>query len=234
MNIKKHIPNAITLMNQFSGIIALIFAYKGDFDFALLFVLIGAGFDFLDGMVARLLKVTSPMGKELDSLADMITFGLVPGMVAYKLLIPLGEVWYYLPFAGFVITLFSALRLAKFNIDTRQTTSFIGLATPANAIFWLGASYAYRPLIESFSPWILLLMVLVFSYLLVCEMPMFSLKFHNFAWRDNAVRYIFIMGIIVLAALLRVKALPVIILWYIALSVADDLVNLRKNSENKK
>lgn len=228
---KRHIPNTITLLNQFSGIIATIFAYKGDFDFALLFVLIGAGFDFMDGAVARLLKVASPMGKELDSLADMITFGLVPGVVAYRLLAPLADVCYYLPFAGFIITLFSALRLAKFNIDSRQTTSFIGLATPANAIFWLGAAYAYRPMIETLSPWILLVVVLLFSYMLVCEVPMFSLKFHNFAIRENLVRYIFIAGVVILIVILKAKAIPMIILWYIALSVTDTVVRLIKTDK---
>lgn len=228
---KRHIPNTITLLNQFSGIIATIFAYRGDFDFALLFVLIGAGFDFMDGAVARLLKVASPMGKELDSLADMITFGLVPGVVAYRLLAPLADVCYYLPFAGFIITLFSALRLAKFNIDSRQTTSFVGLATPANAIFWLGAAYAYRPMIETLSPWILLVVVLLFSYMLVCEVPMFSLKFHSFAIRENLVRYIFIAGVVVLIVILKAKAIPVIILWYIALSVTDTVVRLIKTDK---
>lgn len=228
---KRHIPNTITLLNQFSGIIATIFAYKGDFDFALLFVLIGAGFDFMDGAVARLLKVASPMGKELDSLADMITFGLVPGVVAYRLLAPLADVCYYLPFAGFIITLFSALRLAKFNIDSRQTTSFIGLATPANAIFWLGAAYAYRPMIETLSPWILLVVVLLFSYMLVCEVPMFSLKFHNFAIRENLVRYIFIAGVVILIVILKARAIPMIILWYIALSVTDTVVRLIKTDK---
>lgn len=228
---KRHIPNTITLLNQFSGIIATIFAYKGDFDFALLFVLIGAGFDFMDGTVARLLKVASPMGKELDSLADMITFGLVPGVVAYRLLAPLADVCHYLPFAGFIITLFSALRLAKFNIDSRQTTSFVGLATPANAIFWLGAAYAYRPMIETLSPWILLVVVLLFSYMLVCEVPMFSLKFHSFAIRENLVRYIFIAGVVVLIVILKAKAIPVIILWYIALSVTDTVVRLIKTDK---
>ena len=216
---KKHIPNTITLLNQFSGIVACIFAYNSRFELALLFVLIGATLDFMDGALARLLGVSSPLGKELDSLADVITFGLVPGMIAFRLLAPLSEVWIYLPYLGFLITLFSTYRLGKFNIDERQTTSFIGLATPANAIFWLGLAYGYESLIANISPWWILGIVFISSYLLVCELPMFSLKFHNFTWADNRMRFIFLIGIVVLVACFRVQSLPLIIIWYILLSL---------------
>ena len=219
MNCKKQIPNSITLLNQFSGIIACIFAYNSRFDLALLFVLIGATLDFMDGAMARLLHVSSPLGKELDSLADVVTFGLVPGMVAFRLLAPLAEVWVYLPYWGFVITLFSTYRLGKFNIDERQTTSFIGLATPANAIFWLGLAYGYESLISAMSPWVILAMAFVSSYLLVCELPMFSLKFHNSRWADNRMRYLFLIGVVALAVCFWHKSLPIIIIWYILLSV---------------
>lgn len=216
---KKHIPNTITLLNQFSGIVACIFAYNSRFDLALLFVLIGATLDFMDGAMARLLRVSSPLGKELDSLADVITFGLVPGMIAFRLLEPLAEVWEYMPYLGFLITLFSTYRLGKFNIDERQTTSFIGLATPANAIFWLGLAYGYQSLLSAVSPWFILVAVVVSSYLLVCELPMFSFKFHNFGWAENRIRYMFIIGAIVLAVVFFRQSLPLIILWYILLSV---------------
>ena len=216
---KKHIPNTITLLNQFSGIVACIFAYNSRFDLALLFVLIGATLDFMDGAMARLLHVSSPLGKELDSLADVITFGLVPGMIAFRLLGPLAEVWEYMPYLGFLITLFSTYRLGKFNIDERQTTSFIGLATPANAIFWLGLAYGYQSLLSAVSPWFILVAVVVSSYLLVCELPMFSFKFHNFGWAENRIRYMFIIGAIVLAVVFFRQSLPLIILWYILLSV---------------
>lgn len=228
MNCKKQIPNSITLLNQFSGIIACIFAYNSRFDLALLFVLIGALLDFMDGAVARLLHVSSPLGKELDSLADVITFGLVPGMIAFRLLGPLAEVWTYLPYLGFLITLFSTYRLGKFNIDERQTSSFIGLATPANAIFWLGMAYGYQSLLETISPWWILVAVIVFSYLLVCELPMFSLKFHNFRWADNRIRYMFLIGVVVLAICFVSKSLPLIILWYILLSIVGAIVVKRK------
>ncbi|MFI3296574.1 MAG: CDP-alcohol phosphatidyltransferase family protein [bacterium] len=220
---KKHIPNFITLLNQMSGIVACIMAYNESYDYALLFVIIGAAFDFCDGAAARLLKVSSPMGKELDSLADMISFGLVPGMVAYKLLAPLAEIWEYLPYFGFVITLFSALRLAKFNIDERQTSSFIGLATPANALFWLGAVYGYNDLIMTISPWYIVGGVVLFSYLLICEMPIFALKFKNFSWGDNRVRYIFIIGVAALIATLQLQSLPIIIIWYLLVAIIDNI-----------
>ena len=225
---KKHIPNTITLLNQFSGIVACIFAYNSRFDLALLFVLIGATLDFMDGAMARLLRVSSPLGKELDSLADVITFGLVPGMIAFRLLGPLAEVWEYMPYLGFLITLFSTYRLGKFNIDERQTTSFIGLATPANAIFWLGLAYGYQSLLSAVSPWFVLVAVVVSSYLLVCELSMFSFKFHNFGWAENRIRYMFILGAIVLAVVFFRQSLPLIILWYILLSVVGALTIKRK------
>ena len=225
---KNHIPNTITLLNQFSGIIACIFAYNSRFDLALLFVLIGATLDFMDGAMARLLRVSSPLGKELDSLADVITFGLVPGMIAFRLLGPLAEVWEYMPYLGFLITLFSTYRLGKFNIDERQTTSFIGLATPANAIFWLGLAYGYQSLLSAVSPWFVLVAVVVSSYLLVCELPMFSFKFHNFGWADNRIRYMFILGAIVLAMVFFRQSLPLIILWYVLLSVVGALTIKKK------
>ena len=225
---KKHIPNTITLLNQFSGIVACIFAYNSRFDLALLFVLIGAILDFMDGAMARLLRVSSPLGKELDSLADVITFGLVPGMIAFRLLGPLAEVWEYMPYLGFLITLFSTYRLGKFNIDERQTTSFIGLATPANAIFWLGLAYGYQSLLSAVSPWFVLVAVVVSSYLLVCELPMFSFKFYNFGWAGNRIRYMFIIGAIVLAVVFFRQSLPLIILWYILLSVVGAVTIKRK------
>lgn len=221
-NMKKHIPNIITLLNQLSGIIACIMAYNEAYDYALLFVLIGAAFDFCDGAAARLLKVSSPMGKELDSLADMISFGLVPGMVAFKLLTPLAEIWEYLPYFGFIITLFSALRLAKFNIDERQTSSFIGLATPANALFWLGAVYGYNDFITSISPWYVLGGAIIFSYLLICEIPIFALKFKNLSWKDNYIRYIFIIGVIILTISLQLQSLPIIIIWYLLIAIINN------------
>lgn len=231
---KKHIPNIITLSNQMCGIIAAIFAYNYDFRLALLFVVCGALFDFCDGASARLLKVQSPMGKELDSLADMITFGLVPGIVAFRLLSPLASVFIFIPYFGFLITLFSALRLAKFNIDSRQTSSFLGLATPANALFWLGLAN-----LQSFNDWSLFLcslicgdfdilmilcwtilaLVVLTSLLLVSEIPMFSLKFHNFRFRENWVRFVFLALSLLLLIVFHESGLVFVILLYIIMSI---------------
>ncbi|MGM9794905.1 MAG: CDP-alcohol phosphatidyltransferase family protein [Candidatus Aphodosoma sp.] len=230
---KKQVPNIITLCNQLSGIIALIFAYNGNFSNALLFLLLGAAFDFCDGATARLLKVSSNIGKELDSLADMITFGLVPGMVIYRVLYIQcdgnSDLFYQImPYLGFIITLASAYRLAKFNIDERQTSSFIGLATPANAIFWLGLSVSYNNLLLQIPHWAILILVIIFSFLLISEIPMFSLKFHNFKWEENIIRYIFLIGIIVLGVIFQINALPIIILWYILLAIIDNIISRKK------
>lgn len=225
---KRHIPNCITLLNQMSGIIACIAAYNYRYDLALLFMLLGALFDFFDGAAARLLHVSSPLGKELDSLADMISFGLLPGMIAFRLLTPLAQVCEYLPYLGFIITLFSALRLGKFNIDTRQTDSFIGLATPANAILWAGTAYSYPTLFESTAAaWSTLVAVALTSWLLISEIPMFSLKFHNFHWTENKIRFIFLIGVVILAAIFLLRSLPFIICWYMLLSITTAVVSKR-------
>ncbi len=229
MNIRKHIPNTITLLNQASGIVACLMVLNGNYLYAMAFVLLGALFDFFDGAAARLLRVSSPMGKELDSLADMITFGLTSGLLAYKLMMPLADVCFVLPYSGFLITLFSALRLAKFNIDERQTSSFIGLATPANALFWFGLAVGYEPLLsQPSSPWVVLALTLLSSYLLVAELPMFSLKFHNFRWSENRVRFIFLIGVVAFVALFRLQSLSVIIIWYVLLSLVNHLFNKSK------
>lgn len=226
---KKQIPNMITLCNQFSGILALISAYNGNFSNALLFLFIGAAFDFCDGATARLLKVSSNIGKELDSLADMITFGFVPGMVIFKTLSLQcieynGLTFKILPYLGFIITLASAYRLAKFNIDERQTSSFIGLATPANAIFWVGLSVSFNNLLLQIPYWAILLMIVLFSFLLICELPMFSLKFHNFNWKENFIRYIFLAGIIIIGLTLQINAVPIFIIWYICLAIINNFI----------
>ena len=186
MSFKKHIPNAITCCNLFSGCIACVMAFKGDFHLAMAFIVLGAFFDFFDGMVARLLGVSSPMGVQMDSLADDVTFGLAPATIVFsfmqtKLLYPLylSKVLCVLPYAAFFIAVFSAYRLAKFNVDTRQTSTFIGLPTPANALFWSSLIAGGGEWLNSLNAgWVLLLVLIaLFSYLLVSEIPMFSLKF---------------------------------------------------------
>ena len=226
MGIKKHIPNTITCCNLISGCIATVFAFNGQFALALLWIVAGAVFDFFDGMTARLLHVSSPIGKELDSLAADVTFGVAPSaMVFYELsamdyptvMEPLRP---YIPFFAFIMAAFSALRLAKFNLDERQTTSFIGLPTPANALFWGSLLVGASQWLES-SPVnapLLMLMVLLSCYLLVSEIPMFALKFKQWGWKGNEVKYIFVATAAALILLLGVKGIAVVIAWYVLLS----------------
>ena len=227
MSIKKHIPNAITCCNLFSGCVACVMAFNGNYPLAMAFIVLGAVFDFFDGMVARMLHVSSPLGVQMDSLADDITFGIAPATIVYsfmrnKLLYPeyLESVLCVLPYLAFLIAVFSACRLAKFNIDTRQTTSFIGLPTPANALFWgslVVGGYDFL-ISDSFNAIYLFCLVILMSYLLVAEIPMFSLKFKNLTWKDNQTSYIFIIVCIPLLVFMGISGFSAIILWYILLS----------------
>ena len=234
MGIRKHIPNTITCLNLFSGSIASVMAFKGFTFYALLFILLAAVFDFFDGLSARALHVSSPIGKELDSLADMVSFGFAPSVVIYTQLTLCDmpeKVHCFLPFIAFLIAVFSALRLAKFNLDERQTCSFIGLATPANALFFVGLIATTDPLMPVasyidrawfgflFNPYVVVVLILIFSYLLISEIPMFSLKFKSLKWSDNKIRFIFLGIAIILLAVLQLVALPFIILVYLLLSV---------------
>ena len=215
--IKKHIPNFITSLNLLSGSIAVYYAFQGNYPAVFLLVILAATFDFMDGFAARLLKSYSPMGKELDSLADMVSFGLVPGTVAFSLLLESGLPLYF-SFVGFIMTVFSALRLAKFNIDERQTSSFIGLPTPANALFWVGGAYSFSELLIA-NNWSILVLIVVFSGLLVAEIPMFSLKFKSYGWKTNQLQYIFLLVCVALLTVFQLAAFATIIVWYILLSL---------------
>lgn len=199
MSIKKHIPNTITCCNLISGCIATSFAFGGAPEWALTWIIIGAVFDFFDGMSARLLHVSSPIGKELDSLADDVTFGVAPATIVFSELSVLEYPTFlqpfceYIPYAAFLIAAFSALRLAKFNLDERQTTSFIGMPTPANALFW-GSLIVFNPFwLEGYSWSVLaiLALVIITSLLLVSELPMFALKFKQWSFKGNEIKYIF-------------------------------------------
>ena len=223
---KKHIPNFITCLNLFSGCVASYLAFKSNYEGAFIAILLAAVFDFMDGFAARLLKAYSAMGKELDSLADMISFGLAPGAIVFSLLTESGtNEW--LPFAGFLIPVFSGLRLAKFNIDDRQTSSFLGLPVPANAIFWAGIVYSFSPFLTN-NTWFFLILIGVFCFLLVSEIPMFSLKFKNVSWKDNQNQYLFLMGCAAILAYFQLSAFAIIIAWYIASSVG---INLSKKAK---
>ncbi len=228
MSIRIHIPNAITCLNLLSGCVASVMALHGDLLSALVWIIIAAAFDFCDGLAARLLKAYSPMGKELDSLSDMVSFGVAPGMVVYWLLseasaaLPFGSLNVYIPYLAFVIPAFSGLRLAKFNIDERQTTSFIGLPVPAHALFWASTGYSVLPLIHTGGVLLVSVMVVlsfVTSLLLVSEIPMFSLKVKSLSWKGNELRYILIACAVLFVALFRVLGISGTILLYIALSI---------------
>ena len=225
--ITRHIPNMVTCCNLLSGCIASVMAFEANYKAAILFIILGAIFDFFDGMLARLLNVSGPLGKELDSLADDITFGFAPSAIVFSLF---KEVQYpefmsgitdYFPYTAFIIAAFSALRLGKFNIDPRQSSSFIGLPTPANALFWGSLVVGGHSFLvsDSFNAAYLFILVILMSYLLVAELPMFSLKFKNLSWRDNKISYIFLLVCIPLLAIFRLGGFAAIILWYILWSL---------------
>ena len=236
---KRHIPNALTCLNLLCGCLALTFIFNGELVTGAYLVGVAAGADFLDGLVARALRVSSPIGKDLDSLADMVSFGVVPGALMFKLAaeaqglihnsgfavnVPPSLLSIGLPYLGFIITIFSALRLAKFNNDTRQTTSFIGLPTPACTLV-----VASLPLILAnnefgldriiLTPWVLLGLTVVLSGLLVAELPLFALKFKNLRWRGNRRRLIFVGLALGLVGWLRAAGVPLAVLLYVLLSV---------------
>jgi CDP-diacylglycerol--serine O-phosphatidyltransferase len=222
--IKKHIPNTITCCNLISGCIATYYAFQNCFELALLFIVIGAVFDFFDGMVARLLHVSSPIGKELDSLADDITFGFAPSAIIFSYLATFHIHLLFVPFLAFVMAAFSALSLAKFNLDERQALGFIGLPTPANALFWGSLIVGLQQYEVSFEglEWIILLGTFLSCYLLIAEIPMFALKFKHWGWKDNEIKYIFLISCIPLLLLLGITGLAAIIAWYVILSVATN------------
>lgn len=226
----KHIPNALTCLNLFLGCLALYFAFQDRLVVTAYLSFAAAVVDFLDGMVARLLKAYSEIGKQLDSLADMVSFGVVPGvtmlMLFFKAVDPRITSMLFMPFSGFLITVFSALRLAKFNIDTRQTSSFIGLPTPACTLFVVAlplilAQDTFGLSAFILNPIVLFTTTLVLSYLLVAELPLFGLKFKSLRWQDNAPRYIFLLLSLLLLVLLQFAAIPLVILLYIVISISN-------------
>jgi CDP-diacylglycerol--serine O-phosphatidyltransferase len=229
---KKHIPNTITCLNLISGCIATYWAFQGNHELALLFIVIGAVFDFFDGMVARLLHVSSPIGKELDSLADDITFGFAPSAIVFSFLKGMGAeadsslftLHSSLPFLAFIMAAFSALRLAKFNLDERQAMGFIGLPTPANALFWgsLIVGVGDKMTTLPYAEYATLAGIFISSWLLVAEIPMFALKFKTWGWKGNEVKFIFLITCIPLLLLLEVSGLAAIIAWYVILSIANN------------
>ncbi len=233
--IKNAIPNTITCLNLFSGCIACVMAFEARYESALLFIFLSAVFDFFDGLAARVLQAYSPLGKDLDSLADTVSFGVAPSLIVFS---ALDEMNYpshlsfaepYFPYAAFLISIFSALRLAKFNNDTRQTTSFIGLPTPANALFWAAFVVGMQDCLHAsyFHPCCMLILIGLSAWILVSEIPMFSLKFKSISWRKNKVSGIFLLGCLPLLAFLGISGFAAVIVWYVMLSLIT-----RKNTEN--
>ena len=227
MSITKYIPNTITCFNLASGCFATIMALQGDLKAAIIWIIIAAIFDFSDGLAARLLKAYSPLGKELDSLSDIVSFGVAPGMSLYVLLATAvgsleisGISW--LPYLAFVIPVFSGLRLAKFNVDERQSTSFIGMPVPAHALLWGSLSYVLQPFITNHALYILiacLIASMATSYLLVSEVPMFSMKVKSLKWKGNELRYILIVCGLLFLLLFGFLGIAGTLLLYIILSL---------------
>jgi CDP-diacylglycerol--serine O-phosphatidyltransferase len=237
MKIKKHIPNLITLGNLFCGTIATIYAVQADFVFAGLFVILGIVFDFFDGFAARLFKVSGELGKQLDSLADMVTSGVVPGIIMLKLIEVntnnasnsffdnsiLG-----ISLVGLVLTLGACYRLAKFNIDTRQSDSFIGLPTPAMSLFVISL-----PLIQEYSNiefalnlitnnYFLITITILLTYLMNAQLPLFSLKFKDYTIKNNLIKYVFLIASLLMIVFLQYISIPLIIIVYVVLSVISN------------
>ena len=249
--IKKQIPNCITLANLLCGVLSVYCIYndavKMPFVTASLLIILGAVFDFFDGFVARLLKVSSSIGKELDSLADLITFGLAPSLLAVEIVKNTSNTP-YIHLIPLCMVLMSAYRLAKFNIDERQTTSFIGLPTPANALLWLSipllqylanekihlwglySEQMYMGIVNLLivnllsSPYFICIGSVVMAILLVSELPMFSLKFKNFSWKDNKIKFGFLLSCVILLFVFNCFAIPFIVLTYILVSIITNLI----------
>ena len=220
----KHIPNFLTCCNLICGCFGIVFCLEERTIPAAYFVWAAAGFDFFDGFAARALKFSSPIGKQLDSLADMISFGVLPSLVMYKLISQSGSND-FLPYVGFIIAVFSALRLAIFNVDETQTDSFKGLNTPSNTLF-----ITSLPLISNtvggwlYQSWILIAITLVFSLLMVSRLDFFALKFKNFSWKENKIRFTFLLLSVLLLIGFHLVAIPLIIILYILLSLGIWLV----------
>ncbi len=229
----KQIPNMITSLNLLSGLLAIMFTFSGDLTTAAMLMALGAFFDFFDGLAARALNVKSEMGKQMDSLADTVSFGVVPGFIMFQLmkaspnlpLLNIGET-NIAPYIALLIPVLSIFRLAKFNIDSRQTDSFIGLPTPANSLVIGSLPFIITGFWSIQLAWlnnyyILLSLTLLLSFLLVSELPLFALKFKNFKWTGNELRFSFLLASVVLLAFFYVGAFPIIILIYILLSLLN-------------
>lgn len=238
MNIRPYIPNAFTTLNLISGLVSINFILEGQFVPASLAIFLAAIFDFLDGNAARLLKAYSELGKQLDSLADMVSFGVAPGLLIFRMIsvyceggCNILEQYHITPYFALLIPVCSAFRLAKFNIDLRQSVNFIGLPTPANAMFFASIPLVvyHQPGLAALIPLdfmvdflsnnrVLSILAVFFSYLLVSDMKLYSMKFRNMHWKGNELRYITLAGSVIMAGLFSLYALPLIIIFYLLLA----------------
>lgn len=228
--IRRNIPNCITCINVLSGCTAIVLTFTADdptsavpaWIWASLAIGVGAVADFLDGFAARLLKAWSEIGKELDSLSDLVSFGVAPAMILFSLLAADPQLPGWVKWAALIIPAIGALRLARFNVDTRQTTSFIGLPIPANALFWIGFGAVFTSFPEwgwLHSPWFIVPLICIEAWLMVSPIPLFSLKFHSFGWKGNERRWILIIGAVALLVTLGLQGLIPVILLYLLLSL---------------
>jgi len=233
MNIKAQIPNLFTLLNLFCGCVALVSVSNSEFEMAFFFVCLGIFFDFFDGFFARKFKVAGPLGVQLDSLADMVTSGVVPGYVMFKMMSHSDSfgIESYLPFLGFIITLGACFRLAKFNIDERQSDSFIGLPTPANALFFMSLPLINIAFYDAnfsgiiYNKWFLIVLTLLSAYFMNAEIPLFSLKIKDFSVAKYKLQIFFLLVCILLLVFLQILAVPLIIILYVLLSVICNILN---------
>ncbi|WP_293875204.1 CDP-alcohol phosphatidyltransferase family protein [Flavobacterium sp.] len=234
MNIKAQIPNLFTMLNLLSGCVALVFVASSNYEMAFYFVCLGILFDFFDGFFARKFNVTGALGVQLDSLADMVTSGVVPGYVMYKMLYEINfleqintfnkfnsNIVFYIPFLGFIITLGACYRLAKFNIDERQSDNFIGLPTPANALFIASLPLINLALFDN--QWVLIGITFLSVYIMNAEIPLFSLKIKDFSFAKYKLQIFFLAIAMLLLIFLKIVAVPFIIILYVLLSIISNL-----------
>lgn len=253
---RENIANFFTLINLLCGCVAIILLFNDHLELACLFVIVGGFFDFIDGFIARGLGISSELGKQLDSLSDLVTFGVVPGLIAHTLLMhgiraidggDLLRTSGFVPYIPLIIPIFSAIRLGKFNIDERQTTSFIGMPTPANGFFWISLPLIRYNLTNTYgidgsgnsiydiifgiisNPYFIIGCSLVTSFLLVANLPLFGLKFKTIGWKGNETRNIFLGTSLLLLIFLHFIAIPIIIICYILFSIIDNFLNKRKH-----
>ena len=226
MKLLRHLPNLLTCLNLVCGCLGIVNALEGAADQAVWYVIGACVFDFFDGFAARALHVSSPIGKELDSLADMVSFGVLPSLVMLRMIDTLSPS-VYLPYTAFLLAVFSALRLAKFNVDENQKESFIGLPTPANALFITSLVYLRSPFDSLISQDFLLVgITLAFSFLLIAPVELFALKFKTFSWTDNKLKFTFLAFSVLVLAIGQLSALPFVILTYVAVSLLKHVFSL--------